>query len=605
MHIEYRNPIFQQLRDHFCSGMSREALLSRMEAAEQLISRVKPNDRLQVGYVIAQLIGRAPADACTAASDVHADAVHQKSGPVAADIGGIGLQEGPDCRLDDRRTEWELPVFWQNTRSRISARDLLHDLWLLVEELSDQANLQADAMGEPVFTVTDLARRFDVSTKTISRWRAIGLVSRRLVFDGRKRVGFLRSSVDRFVKENADRVKRGTSFSQITETQRQDIVGHAKKMACDGDGQAEIARNLAIRTQRSVETIRSVLRQHDQTHPNSAIFPTGVGPLTEEQKHNIYQSYGRGAVVERLCQDYNRTKTTIYRVINEVRAQRIMAHPLEYIDNERFSRKGADYVCLGPMPENTGPVRKSRRPAGLPPYLASLYEMPLLTREQERHIFRMYNYLKYKATKLRSQLNLECPKAALMDQIELLFERIVETKNEISRANLRLVVSIAKRHVTPDQNFFELVSDGNISLLRAAEKFDYSRGNKFSTYASWAIMKNFARTIPTEYRRKDRFRTSHEDLFAVTQEDRPNPIVQESIQRDRISTISRILKRLDDREQKIIIGRFGLDHSHEPLTLKEVGEQLGVTKERIRQIEARALNKLRLVAQEEKITLDL
>ena len=67
--------------------------------------------------------------------------------------------------------------------------------------------------------------------------------------------------------------------------------------------------------------------------------------------------------------------------------------------------------------------------------------------------------------------------------------------------------------------------------------------------------------------------------------------------------IGRILSRLDEREQKIIISRFGLDHSQEPLTLKEVGNEMGVTKERVRQIEARALNKLRIAAQEERIEL--
>ena len=166
------------------------------------------------------------------------------------------------------------------------------------------------------------------------------------------------------------------------------------------------------------------------------------------------------------------------------------------------------------------------------------------------------------------------------------------------------MVSIAKRHVTPDQNFFELVSDGNVSLLRAIEKFDFARGNKFSTYASWAIMKNFARTIPGEFKHRDRFRTSQDELFAATAEHRGDQLFEEGAQTTREAQVERILRRLDEREQKIIIGRFGLERGHEPQTLKEVGASLGVTKERIRQIEARALSKLRMAAQEEKIAIE-
>ena len=117
-----------------------------------------------------------------------------------------------------------------------------------------------------------------------------------------------------------------------------------------------------------------------------------------------------------------------------------------------------------------------------------------------------------------------------MDQIERLYDEAVSTKNQIIRANLRLVVSIAKRHVGPTQNFFELVSDGNMSLMRAVEKFDYARGNKFSTYASWAIMKNFARTIPDEHRHHDRFRTSHAEMFAATEDERTDQFEQEAAQ---------------------------------------------------------------------------
>ena len=558
MRQEYRSPLVKWIRDRQNLEASREAVLSQINQAENLIASLDRKGNYPAGEVLPQIAPSLPAS---------------------------------ETDLD--WSSWKIP-----------GDDLFHDLRLLVEDLSDTAELNAETMGEQVFTVEELAQRFNVSTKTISRWRALGLVSRRMVFDGRKRVGFLRSSVDRFVKNNSDRVERGARFSQLTDQQRQDFVDRAKQMAHSGRGQAEISRQLAERTGRSIETIRAALRQHDQENPDQAVFPVGAGPLTDLQKTNIFRAYRRGATVEKLCGDYNRTKTTIYRVINEMRAQRIAQLPLEYMDNPRFARKGAEKACLGLMPSTDTPSRKARRPADLPPYLASLYEIPLLTREQEQHLFRKYNYLKFKASRLRDQLCIDQPKAPLMDQIEQLYEEIVETKNQIARCNLRLVVSIAKRHVKPDQNFFELISDGNLSLLRAAEKFDYARGNKFSTYASWAIMKNFARTIPGEYRQRDRFRTSHDELFAVTQELRGNPMLEENAQQDRVSKVRKILKSLDDREQQIIIGRFGLDHSNEPRTLKEVGAQLGVTKERIRQIEARALSKLRLAAQQEKIALE-
>jgi RNA polymerase primary sigma factor/RNA polymerase sigma factor len=135
------------------------------------------------------------------------------------------------------------------------------------------------------------------------------------------------------------------------------------------------------------------------------------------------------------------------------------------------------------------------------------------------------------------------------------------------------------------------------------EKFDYARGNKFSTYASWAIMKNFARTIPDEHKYRDRFRTSQEEMFTGTEDVRSDQYEQEHTQSQREVRVGRILERLDEREQKIIISRFGLNRGHEPLTLKEVGAEMGVTKERVRQIEARALSKLRKAAQEEELDL--
>ncbi len=501
-------------------------------------------------------------------------------------------------RITDYRPE-------QASRQTVAGADVVHDLRLFIEEVSDDADMRIEDAGEPVQTVEQLSKSLKVSTKTISRWRDQGLVSRRFNVDGRKRVGFLQSSVDRFVSANRERVKRGERFSQLSDDERSEIIERARHLAAAGCGLSEVTRRLARQLSRSPETIRYTLKGFDRQHPELAVFPGHNGALSDDDRRMIFQQYQRGMPVPQLARRFGRTTSSIARILAEQRAQRVMELPLDYIYNPIFDRANADELMMGPMPVNDEPQRKLRVPSGLPPYLASLYEVPLLTKDQEQHLFRQMNYLKHKAAKLRDTLDLAAPRAKLMDDIERLYEDAVKVKNQIVQANLRLVVSIAKRHVSASEDFFSLVSDGNVSLIRAVEKFDYSRGNKFSTYASWAIMKNFARSIPDEFKHRDRFRTSSEELFMGQEDDRANPYAEESEHRQRVRQVNRILDRLDEREQKIIMARFGLGPREEPLTLKEVGEVMGVTKERVRQLEARALLKLREAATDERIESDL
>ncbi len=553
MHTDYLNPAMRQLRDQQVRFAPREKKIEQVDQAEKLLGELDSKRTYTYEYVCFRITNFRPTSY-------------------------------PDLKL--------------------TGCEASHDLRLFVEDVSDSADVPADAAGERVLTVDELAKKFNVSMKTISRWRRQGLISRRFVLDGRKRVGFLQSSVERFVEENFDRVRRGARFSQLSTGERADIIGWARRLARAGACPADAIKRLAKKTGRSVETIRYTLKQFDQENPDLAIFPDNHGPLRPETKRKIYQQYHRGESVEALARRFYRTRTSIYRVIGEMCAQRVMELPLDYIPNDEFARvysskREKAIVCA--MPESEERARKPRLPSGLPPYLASLYVVPLLTREQERHVFRKMNYLKYKASRLREKLDPTRPRSPLMDHIERLYDEAVATKNQIIRANLRLVVSIAKRHVGPAENFFELVSDGNMSLMRAVEKFDYARGNKFSTYASWAIMKNYARTIPNEHRRRDRFRTSQSEMFTSASDERSDQLEQELAQLQREAQVDKILHRLDEREQKIIVRRFGLRRGEEPLTLKQVGAELGVTKERIRQIEARALSKLRKAVEEEKI----
>lgn len=460
------------------------------------------------------------------------------------------------------------------------------------------------AADESVLTVEQLATRFNVSTKTISRWRRLGLVGQRFFTEGHKRIGFPESTVRHFLERNGDRVRRSGQFSRLTREERATIVEQARCLAQTGRRPSDVARRLAGQTGRSAETIRYTLQRFDREHPDQAVFAEPSGPLSTETKRRIYHQHHRGEAIPSLARRFRRSQATIDRIIKEMRAQRIAGLPLEFVPHESFAKiksRPAKQRIVGPAPRDESMHRKVRAPAGLPPYLASLYEVPLLTAEQETHLFRKMNYLKYRANRLRQRLDPQRPNAALMDRIERYYTEAVAVKNEIVRANLRLVVSIAKRHIAPGTEFFELVSDGNMSLMRAADRFDFSRGFKFSTYATWAIRKNFSRSIPDGRRYHDRFRTSLGEMFPAREDDRSDPVEQEATQSLRERQVERILDRLDLRERQIILRHFGLQQGEEPLTLKQIGAELGVSKERIRQLEARALAKLREAAEMERI----
>lgn len=467
------------------------------------------------------------------------------------------------------------------------------------------ANPARESHNSEVLSIEELSQRLSVSTKTISRWRDRGLVARRYDIGGRNRVGFLGSDVDQFIQSNPVRIERGSRFTQLTTTEHEHIISWARRLAAAGACPADVHRRIAKRLNRSVETIRYTIKRHDQDHVDSAVFLPTDGRLRPETCERIFQFYRQGEAVDSIAKRYHRSRASIYRVILAQRAEQILHLPLDFMPNALFSRKIAEKVVNQPFPGLNEPVKRVRRPSGLPAYLASLYEVPLLNREQEVWLFRKFNYLKHKAIKLREQIDSERPSTRLMDQIEKVYEEILALKNQIVRANLRLVVSIAKRRVSPGDSFFDLVSDGNMSLIRAVEKFDYARGNKFSTYASWAIMKNYSRTIFDEHRYHERFRAADTEILHAKIDRGPDEYQQQLAETDRLQQVSKFLDRLDKREQAIIVRRYGLDHQHEPQTLKEVGSSLGVTKERVRQIEAKALEKLREAAAKNAVLPEL
>lgn len=488
----------------------------------------------------------------------------------------------------------------------ISGKVLRKDLQTLILELCDSFDYGVGLYAEPVFDTAALAEKYNVSTKTIQRWRKRGLVARRMVFpNGRRRIAFLQRSVEHFTAGRESQVERSSRFSQLSDEERDEIIRRAKRMASFAKNSClhDVAKRLATKMNRAVETIRYTIRNHDKENPQQAVFPELSDPLDEPSREQIYESFLRGVAVPVLAERYKRTRSSIYRVINEMRAERLRSLDIDYVYNPQFDLPTADEIILGPLPETDKPRKKVRAPKDLPPYLASLYEVPLLSAEQERHLFRKYNYLKYKADKLREGVDPSSPKMADVSSVEQLMVQSNAVKNQIVRANLRLVVSIARKHVSGGpQNLFELISDGNVSLMRAAEKFDYSRGFKFSTYASWAIMKNYARSVPRERFRQGRYLTGQEDTLDVAagmQTYDPREFALGEIR----ESLDNVLAQLSPRERAILVDHYGLKEQAQPATLELLGKKFGISKERVRQIEISALKKMRAMLYPDKSQL--
>jgi RNA polymerase sigma factor (sigma-70 family) len=397
----------------------------------------------------------------------------------------------------------------------------------------------------------------------------------------------------------------------MTEQEKEDILQRARNLVRQGVASlTEISRRVAQDIGRATETVRYTLRNWDREHPDQPLFPSVTGTFDPATKQMIFNSFRRGITVHNLAKSFQRSASSMYRVIHEIRAQRFLGQKLEFMDNPAFADPSNDAAFLANMSgmaEFDQARRSMRIPKDAPPELTSLYQMPLLTKEQEQHLFRKFNYLKFKAAQLlkgmllpNGRLDGQAVRSQDLDQIDKLLKEATAVKDLLISCNMRLVVSIAKKHSAQSDNFFELLSDGNVSLIRAVEKFDYARVNKFSTYASWAIMKNFARSLPDEKVRRERFQTGKEEVFDLAPDHRSDEYECLAVVEQATYKVNRLLDYLEPREREIIRMRSGLEDGAAAMTLAKIGEKLGITKERVRQLNVRAMKKLRSLAETQK-----
>jgi RNA polymerase sigma factor (sigma-70 family) len=225
----------------------------------------------------------------------------------------------------------------------------------------------------------------------------------------------------------------------------------------------------------------------------------------------------------------------------------------------------------------------------------------LLSAKQEVHLFLRYNFARMRAQAAVKRFRTH-PGKQIAREIVLWYARVKDTREMITQANLALVLAMAKRTRMSEVDFGELVSEGNMALLRAVEKFDAARGFKFSTYACRAILKAFSRIALKTSRYRNAFPAEFDPAMEKSnyQETR-----RADIEQDAVEELQRIIgdnrAQLSDVERTVIEARFAINRGQDApaMTLEEVGQVIGVTKERVRQIQNKALEKLRLTIESE------
>lgn len=272
----------------------------------------------------------------------------------------------------------------------------------------------------------------------------------------------------------------------------------------------------------------------------------------------------------------------------------LLERDLSYIPNERFSPRSRIKPCgLWEEMKRDG----SGLTGSSSPCLGKMGAVDLLTQQQESELFLRMNFLKFRASKLRRRVSLNCPNPNIVERLESLISEAEAIRNRLITANMRLVMSIAKKYVSPQHSFDELVSEATVTLMNTVDKFDADRGFRFSTYAYRSIVRNLYRCLMASQSEKQQVTSGVEELAIEQEEESSTSKALEQVWQNIRGLAYSMLEGLDRRERFIIRSRYALGSHRKPRTFQYMADKLGISKERARQLERRAVKKLQSMAE--------
>lgn len=276
----------------------------------------------------------------------------------------------------------------------------------------------------------------------------------------------------------------------------------------------------------------------------------------------------------------------------------VLAEPTEYVDHPCFRRAATEKTLF-----HGDSALPSIRPWCNAAFdLDGSHRTPkaaVLTTEQEKRLFLQLNYARFRIARARRDAGRRLSRRSALEILHWA-ERSNQARDAIVQINMPLVLAMAKRARLNLVDFAELISEGNMALLRSVDKFDCGRGFKFSTYSCRAILKSFSRVAVRSSRYRGHFPTEFDPTLEKSDYvEHCRAAAESDCVDDLRSIMHRNLAALNDVERTVITKRFALDEPcggdmpPVPKTLEEVGLIIGVTKERVRQIQNRALAKLK------------
>ena len=285
------------------------------------------------------------------------------------------------------------------------------------------------------------------------------------------------------------------------------------------------------------------------------------------------------------------------------RAEILLSHEIDFVMHQSFRKlSDSEAASEGKVLEEALSLAECsatsvKKNPGFNAHYQRMCETPLLSAALERACFRRYNWLKFRANVSRCQLDLDRTNPDQVLLVEQLLDQSAEIRNYIVQANCRLAMSIVKKYSDSQNVFDELMSEGITTLIGAVEKYDYSRGFRFSTYATQSIHRRLYRILSQRQKQRKRYVNNGDEVWISSccdLEENSSAIVDQEV----LTQLYSLVTQLDVREQLIIEARFGLHSSGKRQTFVEIGKRLNISKERVRQLAERALLKLRTLAED-------